>query len=111
MIHVFTVAGFRSPRSFKDPLRFTPERWLPKGHPYHDESFAQDKVGTVKPFGYGPQNCIGQNLAYAELRLILARLLYDLDFRILDNYRSWQEDFKIFQVWDKGPLFAEVPVR
>jgi cytochrome P450 len=32
-----------------------------------------------QPFSYGPRNCIGRNLAYVEMKLIIARLVWTFD--------------------------------
>lgn len=31
----------------------------------------------MKPFSVGPRNCVGQGLAWAEIRGVLARLVWD----------------------------------
>lgn len=49
--------------NFYQPGSFLPERWLEaKDHHEGDvpaERFANDKPAVVKPFSYGPRNCIG----------------------------------------------------
>jgi cytochrome P450 len=51
---------------------FVPERWLqPEGIP----------ASAWRPFERGPRNCIGQELATIEARVIIAMLAYRYDFR------------------------------
>ncbi|KAJ9660877.1 hypothetical protein H2201_006769 [Coniosporium apollinis] len=50
------------PSIFPDPLRFRPERWLQAGH---------DLDRYLWSFSKGSRQCLGMNLAYAELYLCL----------------------------------------
>jgi cytochrome P450 len=61
---------------FKDAEEFIPERWL------GGSEFANDNFAIVQPFSMGPRNCIGKNLAYAEMRLILAKFLFCFDIEV-----------------------------
>ena len=67
----------RSSLNFYEPDAFRPERWLGEG-----EEFANDRLGASLPFGTGPRVCIGRNLAYLEMRLIVAHLLWHFDIEI-----------------------------
>lgn len=44
------------------------------------------------------------SLAYAEMRLILAKIVYNFDLEIADDSRRWLADQKVFVLWDKPPL-------
>lgn len=56
---------------YPDPLRFRPQRWL-DGEGGGDGADAQELYTFV--FQAGTRNCLGQNLARAELYLMLAKL-------------------------------------
>jgi hypothetical protein len=43
------------------------------------------------------------SLAYAEMKLVLARIIYDFDFELADPGDDWF-DQKVFTLWDKKPL-------
>ncbi|EMR70067.1 putative cytochrome p450 monooxygenase protein [Eutypa lata UCREL1] len=58
------------------------------------------------PFHLGARNCLGRNLAYVEMRLILARVLWNFDMTIADESKDWVSKQKIFNLWEKGPLLA-----
>ncbi|CAO1603760.1 hypothetical protein XANCAGTX0491_007338 [Xanthoria calcicola] len=60
----------RNPESWKRPDEFLPQRWLAE----KDNEFynADDRKGAWRAFEHGPRNCIGQELAILELKLVLA---------------------------------------
>lgn len=51
------------------------------------------------------------SLAYAEVKLILARILYSFDMELVDPAEDWM-DQKAFFIWTKPPLNVSLtPVR
>lgn len=54
---------------------------------------------------------IFSSLAYAESKLILARILYNFDMELVDPDEDWM-DQKAFFIWTKPPLNVYLtPVR
>jgi hypothetical protein len=45
------------------------------------------------------------SLAYHEMRLILAMVLYTFDLRLCDESKNWN-DQKVFVLWEKPPLMV-----
>ncbi|EUC42257.1 hypothetical protein COCMIDRAFT_39642 [Bipolaris oryzae ATCC 44560] len=107
-ISIYQWASYHSARNFVKPSEFKPERWLPPTHPYHDPVFNHDNKDAFNAFSYGPRNCIGKNLAYAELRLIMTRVLWNFDISLVDGYESWTEHHKVFSIWQKTPLMVRL---
>lgn len=71
-----------NPRYWVRPEEFLPERWLvSEGDPLYPVKDAW------RPFEKGPRSCIGQELAIAELKIILA--LTVREFKIEDAYEEW----------------------
>jgi len=67
----------RDPAYWPQPDEFIPERWLvPSGDPLHPVK------GTWRPFEYGPRNCIGQELAIIEMKIILVMTIRRFDIRL-----------------------------
>lgn len=63
---------------------FLPERWMvAQGHPLHPNKDAW------RPFSMGPRNCIGQELAMVEIKLVAALVC---------------REFDIHEAWDKWDL-------
>ncbi|KND86588.1 Isotrichodermin C-15 hydroxylase, partial [Tolypocladium ophioglossoides CBS 100239] len=110
-VSVYQWATFRNPDHFLEPESFIPERWLPEKHPRYEERFKADNRAVFKPFSYGSRDCIGKNLAYGEMRLVLARLLYRFDFELAFEQDSWHDSQRTFVVWEKGPLYLRLQPR
>ncbi|KAH9879749.1 hypothetical protein J1614_001772, partial [Plenodomus biglobosus] len=95
-------------RNFALPEAFRPERWLSPDHPFYDPQFITDKKSAFEPFSFGPRNCIGKNLAYAELRLVAARLFWNFDFVLQPESHSWPDHQKVYTLWDRVPLMVQL---
>ncbi|KAI1324964.1 cytochrome P450 ClCP1 [Xylariaceae sp. FL0255] len=93
----------RTEKNFKNAEVFDPERWLEwNGH---------DDRAAFKPFSLGPRNCIGKNLALVELKIILARMLFNFSFSLPEGQRDmgWKwDDQDIYMLWHCQPLVIQV---
>ncbi|KAH4902845.1 hypothetical protein HBI80_129350 [Parastagonospora nodorum] len=71
-----------NPACFPRPFNYLPERWLadPSANPLHDR--LPDAQAAFNPFSIGPRGCIGKGLAYVELTVTIARVLYLFDMRL-----------------------------
>ena len=59
---------FRNPDLFHRADEFLPQRWMER-----EGVFRDDDLEANQPFGLGPRTCIGRNIAWMELRLIVAK--------------------------------------
>ncbi|KAI5369151.1 putative cytochrome P450 [Septoria linicola] len=98
-IGVHHLSTYRSEDSFKDPYKFAPERWL------GDEKYKDDHLDSLELFSVGPRNCIGKNLAWHEMRLILATTLFNFDLKLCEESKKWT-DQKVYTLWEKIPLMV-----
>ncbi|KAH8666879.1 cytochrome P450 [Xylariales sp. PMI_506] len=64
----------RDPRYWQNPDAFRPERWVPGG--------GGDEKRASQPFSTGPRACLGINLAYLELRIIIAKVIFEYDLEL-----------------------------
>lgn len=67
------------PSYYPAPYSFHPERWLA------DDASVAVARSAFCPFTLGTRMCIGRNLAYMELTLTVARLLWSYDIRAADG--------------------------
>ncbi|KAF1836188.1 cytochrome P450 46A1 [Decorospora gaudefroyi] len=95
-------AMYTHPKNFKRPTEFLPQRWL------GDKEFENDERQCVQPFIVGSRDCLGKNMAYHEMRLLLAKLLYNLDIELCPESNHWMVGQKTYFLWEKQPLFCKV---
>ena len=95
-------AAYRSECNFRDSDQFIPERWLGE-----DERYAGDDRAVFNPFSIGPRACIGRGLAYMEMRLVLARLVWSFDMELMKESEGWT-DQKCWVLYEKEPLMAKL---
>jgi cytochrome P450 len=64
------------------PFDYVPERWLSdaSANPLHGSLTAAQSA--YNPFSIGPRGCIGKGLAYVELTVTIARVLFLYDLRV-----------------------------
>ena len=109
-----SASGFASNRSslnFPDsPSTFEPSRWLSHSSATDTNPSASSTPSAFNPFSLGPRNCLGRNLAYLEMRLILAHLIWAFDFELQGNVGRWEEQ-KTWILWEKKPLYVRVKNR
>ena len=71
---------------YPQPFRYVPERWIQGAeNPLTGRPTSQDEVaaaqGAFCPFSIGPRGCIGKGLAYVEMTVTLARVLFLYEVR------------------------------
>lgn len=104
---IVAVSGYvatRSEEAFRDALEFHPERWLPSGHPLYNPRYKDDNKDAHKPFSVGPRACLGINLAYMEMRVVLARMIWEFDWELVTKDLVWERDSKLHVLWKKPEL-------
>ena len=103
IVSVPPFASYRASRNFTHPNEFAPDRWL------GDSRFKDDSKIAFNPFSLGPHNCPGQNLAWLELRVILARLLWKYNLSVPPGVElpQWEEQ-GIWWFWDKQPTMVRL---
>ncbi|MCJ1401581.1 hypothetical protein MMC11_004797 [Xylographa trunciseda] len=77
-VNISLPGMWEDPKNFARPNDFCPERFLAN----KPAQFANDNMACFKPFGLGTMNCLGQNLANAQARLILAKLFFNYDMEL-----------------------------
>jgi cytochrome P450 len=109
-VSVCMWAATKSDRNFQDPYEFRPERWLDR------ENNKTDKLGASNPFSLGPRGCIGRNLSYMEMRLIIAKLLWHNDVEMHGSNEVWNpkneyENMVVYNNWIKPGLKLKLTPR
>lgn len=108
---VFQHVMYRNPKHFADPNEFHPERWLQPSHPLYNARYANDNRAVFKPFSAGTRDCIGKNLAYAEMRTFIAKVTLRFDWELVPGQEKWLDNQTISGGWSKGDLFVRFHSR
>lgn len=92
-------ASNRQTYNFHLPNTFLPERFLAS------HKNAKDDMASFNPFSVGRHQCIGMKLAYAEMRIIVARIVFAFDLSLADKTDrfDWGEQ-ETYIFWEKRPL-------
>jgi cytochrome P450 len=121
IVGISTYSAQRYAPHFAFADSFIPERWLNTDHPYYssdpsdpsfkESTFSSDQRGAVQPFGVGARNCIGMNLAMAEMRLILALFVWHFDISAPAGTKPliWETQ-KLYNNWWRVPMNVVISV-
>jgi cytochrome P450 len=102
---------------FPEPYEYRPERWL-----HSDEATLERAKSAFNPFSLGARGCIGKSVAYMELRLAIAKLIWGFEIQQVDvdgKAEKWWEGFAVkdgeyrlmdhFTCKKEGPVVAFQP--
>ncbi|EGX94777.1 Cytochrome P450 [Cordyceps militaris CM01] len=99
--HAWTLT--HSEENFAEPDTFRPERWI--------DAECKDVKEASQPFSLGPRGCLGQNFAYMEMNLILAKLLWKYDMELVDKKLDWAGQSQLHVMWRKPKLMVRFKPR
>ncbi|CAG8959711.1 hypothetical protein HYFRA_00001617 [Hymenoscyphus fraxineus] len=111
IVHTPPFATLRSEDYWHNGNSYCPQRWLPKDDPEYDVAFDNDNHDAFKPFSQGSRACIGINLAYMELRITLAKLVWHFDWELINKDLDWERDCRLAIVWQKPELRVRMVPR
>lgn len=109
-----TVSGsmyslHRNESLFHRPLEFIPERWLPDGMDVANIEEAHNLKQYCIPFSIGPRACIGRNLAYMEVSIVISALTLNFEWELAHPGMEYQtvERFN----WNPKELMVKARIR
>lgn len=92
------------PRNFEAPDSFRPDRWIGEG-------LAGDDRRASQPFSTGPRACLGVNLAYMEMRIALAKLVWSFEMEMACEIDEWNDVCTNFLLWRKPSFLVKYHPR
>ncbi|TGO62839.1 hypothetical protein BELL_1102g00030 [Botrytis elliptica] len=104
-----TIAMALSEQNFHHSLQFRPDRFLPAHLRPHE--YAHDNRHILKPWGLGSRVCLGRAFGQAEVRLVLARLLWNFDLQSAGGKGVDWLALKNYIVVQKEPIWVTVRER
>ena len=108
MVNMWAIT--HDPDIWEDPLAFKPERFMKDHRTDISSPFFNDDRSRYHPFSSGPRRCAGEALAWSEMRIALASLVWTFDFEKGDNFKLWEQQ-KTMPVWMVEPCFYKVKTR
>ncbi|KAI1171705.1 averantin oxidoreductase [Nemania sp. FL0916] len=105
-VPIYAIAN--SELNFALPDQFIPERWTTASSDKDVDAglFVNDRREASQPFSYGPRDCLGRNIAYAEMKLVMARMVWTFDVENATE-GNWL-DQRVYLVWEKAPLYVRL---
>ncbi|KAH8695630.1 cytochrome P450 [Talaromyces proteolyticus] len=95
---------------FPEQWKFIPERWLEGADPDYTPSTEETEnlKAYVQPFSLGGRSCIGRNMAYMDLSIVIAALVMAFDWELRDKNREMEYVEKLVtnpkELWVKAKL-------
>lgn len=120
IVGVSRYALHHNEATFPDSFKFQPERWMaeeqkevsaPANVAAHESGFA--------PFSMGPRGCPGKNLAYLEMSITMAKVLYLYDVQAMEgndlgagkpDQILGRQNKQVYQTWDSFISIRQGPV-
>ncbi|KAH6666429.1 cytochrome P450 [Halenospora varia] len=99
--------------SFHEAKHFHPERWLATATKDRYSPLYNDDRAAVQGFSVEPRSCIGKSLAYAEVRLVLAKLVCNFDLEKVNTEAGklqWETQ-RVFSVVERKPFEVKLKRR
>lgn len=105
-VSVPILAMQRDARYYTRPDEYIPDRWMTER-----PDWTRDATAFL-PFGAGHYLCPGKNMAYMELRLVLAKLISHFDARLADGedgrkFLTETKDCFVSRLGDFKVIFSE----
>jgi cytochrome P450 len=109
------VRSFSAPEVcfFADPLRFRPERWLPRDDPRWNPMYKDDDLKATKPFSQGLRGCPGDAIAVTVIRLFIAKVVWEFDLENVEGQRclDFDKDFRFLTFWERPQYWVRFKQR
>ncbi|XP_014551791.1 hypothetical protein COCVIDRAFT_41939 [Bipolaris victoriae FI3] len=106
IVNVPQHPAYHLPSNFPHPGKFAQECWLPNA-PWE---YSRDRKDVFQLFSTGPRNYVGKNLAMAETKLILARLVWQFEWQLAnDNFNIDMQ--RVFIMREKPDLNLRMKLR
>jgi cytochrome P450 len=92
-VPIYTI--HHNPVYFPEPYQYRPERWLDD-----DKEQIEKAQSAFNPFSIGARGCIGKSVAYMELRLAIAKLVWEFEIKhkvTEGKAELWDEGFAVME--------------
>ncbi|CAG5129516.1 unnamed protein product [Candidula unifasciata] len=95
LITIAIINLHRNSLVWEDPDEFRPERFLP-------ENLKNKDMYSFVPFSAGPRNCLGQNFALNEAKVLISRILHRYTIELAPDAPAVQRSATVILKTDHG---------
>ncbi|TGO60963.1 hypothetical protein BCON_0031g00410 [Botryotinia convoluta] len=114
-IHQNTSDGLprMSPGAIVDGNYIPRGRWLLSSYSEYDDKYQNDDPKAFLPFNQGPRTCPASAIAWAQMKLYIAKVLWTFDVEAVPGQDlSFDRDFSVYTMWNKPQFWVRfVPVK
>ncbi|KAF7949448.1 uncharacterized protein EAE97_002957 [Botrytis byssoidea] len=102
-----------SPGAIVDGNYIPRGRWLASKHPEYDCKYENDDPKAFLPFNQGPRMCPASAIAWTQMKLYLAKILWTFDVEAVSGQDvAFDRDFSVYTMWNKPQFWVRfVPVK
>ncbi|TGO25312.1 hypothetical protein BPAE_0083g00450 [Botrytis paeoniae] len=76
-------------------------RGLPSSHSEYDDKYQNDDPKAFLPFNQDPRMCQASSIAWAQMKLYLAKVLWKFDVEVVPGQAlSFDRDFSVYIMWN-----------
>jgi cytochrome P450 len=75
------------------------------------ECIGNHNPAAAQPLGMGARECLGQNFAWFELRLIIAKLIFNFEIRAEDGFQLDWQALRIYLSVERNAVVVRLRAR
>jgi cytochrome P450 len=123
-VGVPTYAIHHNEECYPDSFQYLPERWIAADDSEKEKVKVEKTQRAFTGFSIGPRACIGRNMAYVEMMITMARVLFQFDMKLTSTMgeggvnmawgRHRREEMQVkdhFNGQREGPMVEFIPIK
>ena len=109
-ISAIPKSSYQNAGSATSPTKTTKGQYFGHSTSAHEIALERSKLSLRPPTVEFRLILSSLSLAYAEMRSILARMLWNFDMKLCEASKKWT-DQRVFVLWEKLPLLVKLTER
>jgi cytochrome P450 len=123
-VGIASYALHHNEECYPDSFQYLPERWIAVNDSEEEKAKVEKTQRAFAGFSIGPRACIGKNMAYVEMMITMARVLFQFDMKLASTMgeggpslgwgRHRRQEMQVkdhFNGQREGPMVEFIPIR